>query len=95
MTKGKTGETPGGKGPAGGTQTKGEAWGDEIEDMPPGFDGNIGTRHRKGFTFKTLDLSSDPDTGTESEPKPCSIMNHSHNFKPLNLKFHKQTQQIV
>lgn len=63
----------GGKGPDGGTHTKGEAWGDVIEDAP-GCDGNIGTRLRKGFMFKTLDLSADPD-GTDSEPKPpCSII---------------------
>ncbi|KAL6988105.1 hypothetical protein U1Q18_013850, partial [Sarracenia purpurea var. burkii] len=76
MRKGKNGATPGGKGPVGGTHTKGEAWGDEIEEVPGG-DGKIGTRHRKGLTFKTLDLSTGPVTGIDSEPKPCSIINHT------------------
>ena len=86
MRKGKNGETPGGKGPVGGTQTKGEAWGDEIEDVPGG-DGNIGTRHLKGLTFKTLDLSTDPVTGTDSEPKPCSIIKSHTLSRHLSYKF--------
>ena len=85
MTKGKNGATPGGKGPVGGTHTKGEAWGDEIADMPGG-DGNIGTRLLKGLTFKTLDLSTDPDAGIDSEPKPCSMINHT-NTLPNHLNY--------